>query len=96
MQHLYTGAESVVIINGEISQPFCVIRGVRQGDPLSCLLFDLAIEPLAQMLKDSHLEGFQLPNVRERIITMLFADDTTVYLSERDDYRVLQKWISGV
>ncbi|SJL06249.1 uncharacterized protein ARMOST_09585 [Armillaria ostoyae] len=91
VRSLYTDAKSVVIVNGETSREFSVTRGVRQGDPLSCLLFDLAIEPLAQMLRDSPLEGFQLPNIRERIITMLFADDTTVYLSEHDDYEVLQK-----
>lgn len=34
---LYENAETSVIINGVVSTPFRVIRGVRQGDPLSCL-----------------------------------------------------------
>lgn len=47
---LYNNAMSVVILNGEYSKEFQITRGVWQGDPLSCLLFDLAIEPLAEML----------------------------------------------
>jgi hypothetical protein len=34
----YTNAETVVMINGEISEPSIVTRGVRQRDPLSSLV----------------------------------------------------------
>jgi hypothetical protein len=44
---LYEHAKTSIIINGVCSTPYLVTRGVRQGDPLSCLLFNLAIEPLA-------------------------------------------------
>ena len=47
VKSLYTNADTMVAINGVFSSPFKVTRGVRQGDPLSCALFDLAIEPLA-------------------------------------------------
>ncbi|GBE79119.1 hypothetical protein SCP_0203160 [Sparassis crispa] len=53
IRSLYENAETVVIINGECSSPFKVTRGVRQGDPLSCLIFNLAIEPLACLLRNS-------------------------------------------
>ena len=58
VQTLYAHTETVVIINGIRSSPFKVTRGVRQGDPLSCLLFNLAIEPLAEALRKSNLQGF--------------------------------------
>lgn len=32
------------MINGERSSPFKVTRGVHQGDPMFCLLFNMAIE----------------------------------------------------
>ena len=98
---LYTGAETVVIINGVISSPYRVTRGVRQGDPLSCLIFNLAIESLASLLRGSQLQGFKTEGYTDRLITTLFADDTTVYLSQQDDFadlqEILNKWchVSG-
>ena len=96
VQALYHEAETVVILNGEVSKPFTVRRGVRQGDPLSCLIFNLAIESLAQMLRKSELSGLQIEGVVECLITTLFADDTTIYLSQFDSFQdlneILDKW----
>ena len=93
---LYGSAFTQVAINGVLSSPFKVTRGVRQGDPLSCLLFDLAIEPLAcKMRNDEHLEGLSIPGVEEKLIVNLFADDTTVYLSSRDRFDTLEKILSA-
>lgn len=50
VRSLYEDGHTVVIINGEISKAYAITQGVRQGDPLSCLIFNLAIESLAQML----------------------------------------------
>ncbi|KAF6762489.1 hypothetical protein DFP72DRAFT_782854, partial [Ephemerocybe angulata] len=41
-------------------------------------------------LRKSSLEGFQIKEGIPRIITKLFADDTTVYLSYRDNFSDLQ------
>lgn len=88
---LYKFARTQVMVNREMSDNFQVTRGVRQGDPLSGLLFNLAIEPLANTLRLSpHLHGFQLPGSTEKLIATLFADDTTIYMSETDDFRHLQ------
>ena len=97
VRSLYTNAFTQVAINGVMSTPFQVTRGVRQGDPLSCLLFDLAIEPLACMMRNSEeLTGLSIPGVDGRIIVNLFADDTTVYLSSGDRFdhleNILSKW----
>src|ERR1700742_4196250 len=71
VKYLYTGAKTSVMINGELSSPFTVTRGVRQGDPLSCLLFNLAIEPLACMLRNSELKGIGIPGTSRRILVSL-------------------------
>ena len=99
---LYKNAHTRVAINGEFSTPFKVIRGVRQGDPLSCALFDMAIEPLACKLRnDPTIKGITIPGLEEKIIVNLFADDTTLYLSKDDGFdhveRVLKTWckVSG-
>jgi len=92
---LYERAETQVMINGFLSSPFQVTRGVRQGDPLSCLLFDLAIEPLAASLRASRLRGYEVPGAIERLIATLFADDTTTYLSKHDRFSDLMGPLLG-
>lgn len=96
VKNLYAEAYTVVMVNGERSTPFKVTRGVRQGCPLSCLIFDLAIEPLACMLRQSTLIGITIPGLKERLIASLFADDTTTYLSSNDSLEdleaILNEW----
>jgi hypothetical protein len=61
VKQLYKHTETNVCINRFFSRKFRVTRGVRQGDPLSCLLFNIAIEPLAITLRNSSLKGIQIP-----------------------------------
>ena len=94
---LYGNAHTRVAINGIFSEPYKVTRGVRQGDPLSCALFDLAIEPLACRLRsDPRLQGYRIPGAEEKLITSLFADDTCIYLSQNDKMddvqSILDEW----
>ena len=93
---LYEGAKTSVMINGMISDPFHVTRGVRQGDPMSCILFDLSIEPLAANIRASSIRRIDVPNLDEKVKVSLFADDTTVVLTEHDSWSqlmdVLNDW----
>jgi ribonuclease HI/exonuclease III len=91
LQSIYKQAKSTVTINGVISEPFQIIRGVRQGDPLSCLLFNLSIEPLAIMIRKSTIKGYTIPGMPKTIKTTLFADDTTIYMSNSDNFTNMQK-----
>ncbi|OSD01784.1 hypothetical protein PYCCODRAFT_1344228, partial [Trametes coccinea BRFM310] len=51
------------------------------------------------MIRSSDIRGLEIPNVAEAVKATLFADDTTVYLAEEDDFAVLQaildKWCSA-
>ena len=99
---LYEHASTRVAINGVLSSPFQVHRGVRQGDPLSCALFNLAIEPLACMLRSNQsLNGLHIPGLNKKIIAKFFVDDMSLYLSHSNCfdhvYQTLQDWckVSG-
>jgi ribonuclease HI len=94
---LYSNANTMVAINGIFSDPYKVTRGIRQGDPLSCALFDLAIELLAcRLCSDPRLQGYKIPGTEDKLITSLFADDTNIYLSENDSMDdvqiILDEW----
>ena len=97
VQELYKHAHTQIVINGILSQPFKVTRGVQQGDPLSCALFNLAIEPLAcRIHSDENLEGYKIPGTEEKIIISLYADDTNLFLNQNDNmdyiHKILEEW----
>ena len=74
VQTLYTNAHIMVAINGIFSKPYKVTCGVRQGNPLSCALFDLTIKPLACKLRsDQRLSGYRIPGLEEKLITSVTA-----------------------
>jgi len=89
---LYRQAHTCVAINGILSKPFQVTQDVRQGDPLSCPLFDLAIEPLACMIRrNPHIYGLEIPSLIEKLVIKLFVDDTELYLSKQDRLDIIQE-----
>ena len=74
------------MINGSPCGFFESSRGLRQGDPLSPLLFFLVMEALGRMLDkavhESHLSGFRVGNLEGRSLVMshlLFAKDTLIF-----------------
>ena len=71
--------------NGFATNFFCVSRGVRQGEPLSPLLFILSLEILACFIRqDCNIHGLVINN--EEIKLTLFADDVTCFLRDRLSY----------
>ena len=48
-----TQFNAVTVVNGNISRPFEIRRGCRQGDPISGYLFILVMENLALFLKNT-------------------------------------------
>ena len=75
----YTDIQSAVIINGWMSSFFNPTRGVRQGCPLSPLLYVLSIEVLAECIRASpQIQGVTIPHSVEGYKCSGYADDTTV------------------
>ncbi|KAG1045890.1 hypothetical protein G6F43_011211 [Rhizopus delemar] len=61
---LLFGTSMRINVNGFLTTPVPLGRGLRQGDPISPLLFNLAIEPLIKAVVDSsRIIGFRPPNL---------------------------------
>ena len=82
----YHNISSCVLNNGHASEPFLLERGVRQGCPLSGLLFVIAIEALAQKIRRSKMiKGIEIEyNGSQEIKLSQYADDTTALLSDSE------------
>jgi len=80
-------------VNKVLLQAIKIGRGVRQGCPMSCLLYDIMIELLAKSIRKSSLEGFKIQGLEERVLVSLFADDTLVYMNEKDNNKILEQTI---
>ncbi|XP_056407014.1 uncharacterized protein LOC130298133 [Hyla sarda] len=78
---LYRCPTARLRINGRTSSTFDLQRGTRQGCPLSPLLFAIAIEPLANILRMSpDVRGFRYGTVEEKVA--LYADDMLLFLGD--------------
>jgi exonuclease III len=75
-----------VMINGSPEGFFAGSRGLRQGDPLSPMLFDIVMEALSRMLdravQSGLFKGFSVGSSDRsqiEISHLLFADDTLIF-----------------
>jgi hypothetical protein len=84
-------ANLAILVNGEPSSFFRIGRGLRQGCPLSPLLFILVMEALSLLLKTGQAEG-KLSGIKVsrtiKILHLLFADDVLIMTNG-----TLQEWL---
>ena len=80
---LYTNPRCSVMVNGHISPFFSPSRGVRQGCPLSPLLYALSMEVLACNIRVSPVvQGITLPGVTTPLpVFSLYAEDVSIIVS---------------
>ena len=91
---MYHNPQAVVQVNGRHSGGIAIKRSVRQGCPLSPLLYVLALEPLLRRLRDEGtspaLRGIPLVGRLVARVSM-FADDITVFVSRRLDIEAVKE-----
>jgi hypothetical protein len=79
------GGRVCIDVNGERGEFFRSYKGLRQGDPLSPLLFNLVADALSTMLFRASEAGIiqgVVPNLIDGGLTHLqYADDTVIFLS---------------
>ena len=92
---LYKNPSALIKNNGWFSNKITINRGIRQGCPVSALLFIIIEEILSTKLKESHYEGITV-NLNDKTKEMKvsqYADDTCVLLKNETQIELVLKII---
>ena len=90
IKKIYSNATTKIKINGHLSANIPLNRGVRQGCPLSSLLYVLVIEILAlQLQANPNIVGFTVEG--EKIISLHYSDDAIITIKENKCFKEVIK-----
>ena len=90
LKQLYKNATTTILINGYETGTIPLLRGVRQGCPISSLLYVLVIEILGlQLRQNENLVGFQIGG--EKIISLHYADDAVIVMKQNRCFKEVFK-----
>jgi Reverse transcriptase (RNA-dependent DNA polymerase) len=98
IQALYTRASAQVRVNGHLTQPFELSRGVRQGCPASPLLYVLSLEPIREYIeflveRNGGKQEWLPPGIP---CTFAHADDLVLIIASDQVNKVLTCLCTGV
>lgn len=74
IKNMYTDSTSTLQINGNISREIPIKCGVRQGCPLSMLLFAITLEPLLESIRTANIDAIAYADD----LSLIIRDNTTV------------------
>jgi hypothetical protein len=78
------GGHVGIKVNDQVGKIFQMLRGVRQGDPLSPILFNIVVDMLAILINRAKLVGQisgVIPNIIDDGLSILqYADDTIHFM----------------
>jgi hypothetical protein len=78
---IYVKPTANITLNSEKLKPFLRKSGMRQGCPLSPLLFNIVLEFLARAIRqEEKIKGKQIG--KETVKISIFADDIILYLED--------------
>jgi hypothetical protein len=93
IKSLYDNSSMTVRVGDDLSDPYTLGRGLRQGCPLSPMLFNVFINDI---LDDCKLYGASIPGINEsrRLAGLLFADDLVLVANSVHFLREILKRVS--
>ncbi|WVZ53201.1 hypothetical protein U9M48_004174 [Paspalum notatum var. saurae] len=79
---LLSSSTTQILINGQPGTPISHLRGLRQGDPLSPMLFILVMDVLNSLVSKASSEGLLLPLAGQHSThrISLYADDVALFI----------------
>ena len=81
IETIYWKPEVCIKSNGHISDSFKIFRGIRQGCPVSAILFIICVEVLGIRIRSSQfLAGFDFCHPQKPSKISQYADDGIVFL----------------
>ena len=86
---LYTDIRSKIQVNGAETAEILILRGIRQGCPLSMLLFIIALEAMTRTIKAD--QSINAPHMDLKL--QQYADDLTTITADAESDRVAQEQI---
>ena len=103
VETIYSKPEACIKNNGHISDTFKISRGIRQGCPVSALLFITCVEILGIKVRSSQcLAGFNFGYPQKPIKISQYADDAIMFMNDRNEMcsalNILEKFgdVSGL
>jgi hypothetical protein len=97
IMQLVSGGQIAISINGEVGPCFRNKRGVRQGDPISPLLFDFVADALDAFLvrarEAGHIQGVVPHLIPGGVSHLQYADDTMILVQNSPESLINLKFI---
>jgi hypothetical protein len=90
---MYENATLVIQANGQLSTAIPTQCGVRQGCPLSIILFVLCLTPLLYYL-DERLQGLRAHGKQRKTTVIAYADDVSILVTSQEDVRIVRDAIA--
>ena len=87
LKAMYNSVQMCVKYKNKFSNFFASHSGVKQGDPLSTILFIFFINDLALSLADDNQQITQISNMN--VFLLLFADDAVLFSTSPDGLQLM-------
>lgn len=93
---LYNRCEAKVKVNGATTDIFYIERGVRQGCPLSPMLYVIGIDPLIRNIgRNPGIKRLVPPGGPTMVPTFAYADDLTIVVGKETDLQAVSSDLSA-
>jgi hypothetical protein len=84
---MHTGAQACISTPHYRGKYFPLNRGVRQGDVLAPLLYNLAINPIIE--KVNKLKGYHIKDCPQQVACLAYADDLLLISNTQEDLQLM-------